>query len=103
MARNLNDITANTQSSFSGPGFKFSSRLVFGGSLLKKSHAKSPRHLTPRAALQVVMHSEHTRGPFSLLKRERVLRNTVYAQGKKFGVKVYHLRISQNDVHLLVR
>jgi REP element-mobilizing transposase RayT len=85
------------------PGLEFKKQLAFGGSLLKNSHAKAARPLSSQQALHIVLRSEVAKGNFSLLKHERVIRNTLKKMGEKHGVKVYRVANAGNHLHLLVR
>lgn len=85
------------------PGLEFKKQLSFGGSLLKLSHAKTARPLSSKQALHVVLRSEFGQGSRSLLKHERVIRNTLLKQGRRHGVKVYRVANAGTHLHLLVR
>jgi hypothetical protein len=85
------------------PGLEFKKQISFGGSLLKLSHAKTARPLSSKQALHVVLRSDFAQGTHSLLKYERVIRNTLLKQGRRHGVKVYRVANAGNHLHLLVR
>jgi REP element-mobilizing transposase RayT len=85
------------------PGLEFKKQIVFGGSLLKNSHAKVARPLSSKQALHVVLRSDIAQGPTSLLKHERVIKNTLQKMGQKHGVKLYRVANAGNHLHLLVR
>jgi hypothetical protein len=85
------------------PGLEFKKQLSFGGSLLKLSHAKVARPLSSKQALHVVLRSDFAQGERSLLRHERVIRNTLLKQGRRHGVKVYRVANAGNHLHLLVR
>ena len=85
------------------PGLEFKKQLSFGGSLLKLSHAKVARPLSSKQALHIVLRSDFAQGDRSLLKHERVIRNTLLKQGRRHGVKVYRVANAGNHLHLLVR
>ena len=94
-------MTPSTQAPL--PGLEFKKQLSFGGSLLKLSHAKTARPLSSKQALHVVLRSDFAQGDRSLLKHERVIRNTLLKQGRRHGVKVYRVANAGNHLHLLVR
>ena len=79
-------------------------RSDFGGSLLKKSHAKRSRPFSTKRAMHVVMRSSLARGHFSLrysnhvTEVEQIVRN----QAKKAGVRLYRYANSGNHLHLLI-
>lgn len=79
------------------------SRKSFGGSLLKRSHAKVPRPLSRKHALHIVLRSEVCKGSRSFLRRERLLQNLLLKQGRKHNVKVFRVTIASDHIHLLVR
>ena len=85
------------------PGLEFKKQTNFGGSLLKNSHAKVARPLSSKQALHVVLRSDVAKGKLSLLKHERVIKNTLNKMGKNHGVKIYRVANSGNHLHLLVR
>jgi hypothetical protein len=85
------------------PGLEFKKQIAFGGSLLKNSHAKVARPLSSKQALHVVLRSEVAQGNFSLLKHERVIKNTLQKMGQKHGVKLYRVANAGNHLHLLLR
>lgn len=85
------------------PGLEFKKQCSFGGSLLKNSHAKVPRPLSSKQALHIVLRSDFAEGPRSMLKYERIIRNTLLKLGRKHGVKVYRVANAGNHLHLLVR
>ncbi|MEO5666551.1 MAG: transposase [Bdellovibrionota bacterium] len=85
------------------PGLEFKKTLCFGGSLLKNSHAKSPRPLSSKQALHIVLRSDRARGERSMLRHERVIRNTLVKLGQKHGVRVYRVANAGDHLHLLVR
>jgi len=83
--------------------FKSPPRLSFGGSLLKRSHAKTPRVLSSKQALHIVLRSEAAKGHRSFLRNERLLQNLILKQGRRHGVKVYQVSNGGNHLHILVR
>lgn len=78
-------------------------RMTFGGSLLKKSHAKIARPLSSKQALHIVLKSETAKGERSFLKKERLLQNLILKQGRRHGVKVYKVSNGGTNLQLLVR
>ena len=85
------------------PGLEFKKLLSFGGSLLKRSHAKDARPLSSKQALHIVLRSDHATGRRSMLSQERVIQNTLKKIGSKHGVKIYRVANAGNHLHLLVR
>jgi hypothetical protein len=97
------DSRSDSATQASLPGLELKKQLSFGGSLLKLSHAKTPRPLSSKQALHVVLRSDFAQGTHSLLRHERVIRNTLLKQGRRHGVKVYRVANAGNHLHLLVR
>jgi hypothetical protein len=85
------------------PMNSFQSRFVFGGSLLKNSHAKTARPLSSKRLIHVVLHSYYAKGPYSLLKSSRQIEGLLRNQGKKFGVKIYRVFNGGHQLHILMR
>lgn len=75
--------------------------LAFGGDLLKKSHAKTKRPFSPRAAVHVVMRA---RSPYSLLKkmRRQKIASIVEGLGKHHHVHIHRFANAGNHLHFLV-
>jgi len=95
--------TSSNSAQVALPGLDFKKQLSFGGSLLKNSHAKVARPLSSKQALHIVLRSNYAHGPHSMLKHERVIRNTLLKMGRKHGVKIYRVANAGNHLHLLVR
>ncbi|MEO5667476.1 MAG: hypothetical protein ABIR96_05415 [Bdellovibrionota bacterium] len=85
------------------PGLEFKKQLSFGGSLLKSSHAKISRPLSSKQALHIVLRSDGAKNDRSMLRHERVIKNTLIKLGRKHGVKIYRVANAGNHLHLLVR
>lgn len=81
----------------------FNTRKSFGGSLLKNSHAKIARPLSSKQALHVVLKPNTTKGPRSLLLRERLLHNLILKQGRLHNVKVFRVINSGDHIQILLR
>lgn len=73
----------------------------FGGSLLKKSHAKSKRPLDSKLPLHLVLRSNLSsmRG----IKSFGLVNECVRAVAKKYGVRIYKYANVGNHLHLIVR
>ena len=83
---------------------KLSTKNIFGGALLKNSHAKEQRPISTKRAMHLVLRSLMCKGELSLLtsKNARRVEEIIRTQGKKLGVKIYRLANSGNHLHLLV-
>ena len=74
---------------------------LFGGSYLK-SNPKIKRPLSTRKSAHLVLRSLLAKGPMSLLRFEREIRELVYKQGKKHGVKIYSFANAGNHLHFVI-
>ncbi|NCN40915.1 hypothetical protein GW916_06660 [bacterium] len=87
--------------------FHFADRYCFGGSGLKKSHAKNSRPLSSKSAVHVVFKRSSIDAfnrqiaPFA--SKDSLLRHTALKLGKKFNVKIYNVRTSSSDIQILLR
>lgn len=75
---------------------------IFGGSLLKNSHAKTKRPIHTKKSMHLVLHSALARGSFSLLRHERQISAIIQRQAKRHGVKVYRQANAGNHLHLVI-
>jgi REP element-mobilizing transposase RayT len=77
---------------------------AFGGTLLKKSHAKLPRPVSTRNAMHLVLRSGICRGRLSLLdyRNSRLVDRVIKSQSKKHGVKVYSVAKAYNHIHMVI-
>lgn len=74
----------------------------FGGSYLKKSHAKMKRPVTMKKSMHLVMRSSLAKGERSLLKHAQGIQEVVRWQAKKFGVRVYRFANAGNHLHMII-
>lgn len=74
----------------------------FGGSYLKKSHAKTKRPITTKRSMHLVMRSSLAKGERSLLKHARSIQELVRLQAQKFGVRVYRFANAGNHLHMVI-
>lgn len=87
------------------PSFLKRQNLSFGGSLLKKSHAKTARPLDSRSPIHLVMRSEKATGARSM-RHPRHFGPVVQlfeATAAKYGVKVYRFANVGNHLHAVIR
>lgn len=75
----------------------------FGGAYLKNSNPKSKRPLSFKRSMHLVLRSSLAKGPRSLLRKELLIKDLIFKQGKHLGVKVYRQAVVGNHIHLLVR
>ncbi len=82
----------------------FKIRRNFGGSLLKKSHAKTARPFSSKETLHLVFRSTMATGKNSLLHpfNARKVEKIILKQAYKWGIKIYELANVGNHIHLLV-
>lgn len=78
----------------------------FGGSLLKKSHAKKPRPISTKNSMHLTLRSSQAKGEKSFLasqKRRLLIDKKIREVANKFGVSVYKIAIVGNHIHILLR
>jgi REP element-mobilizing transposase RayT len=93
----------NEQIRFSDPRLK--RMFQFGGSLLKKSNAKSARPLSTKHAVHVVLSSSKATGEWSLrsLKNQKIVERVLKRLAKLYGIKIYEFGNVGNHVHILIK
>jgi REP element-mobilizing transposase RayT len=74
----------------------------FGGSYLKNSNPKTPRPISIKKSMHLVMRSSYAKGEYSFLKRAKKIQDIINTQGKAFGVKVYRQANGGNHLHLVI-
>ncbi len=76
----------------------------FGGSFLK-GNAKTPRPLSTKHSLHLVLKSEQAMGKNSMLQKRNVeaIDRILRKQAEKCGVRIYHLVNVGNHIHLVIR
>jgi REP element-mobilizing transposase RayT len=86
-------------------GFISKRQLFFGGSLLKKSHAKMARPLHTKLPVHLVFRSSQARGERSLrtLANARKIRAILKQEASRFGIRVLDFSNNFNHLHLLVQ
>ncbi len=91
----------NQQSSFFGK-----QNLSFGGSLLKRSHPSSPRPISSKHFLHVVLKSDiailSKNEDLRLTKRKAAVETIIKNKIDAFGVKLHKCAIASNHIHLLI-
>jgi len=78
----------------------------FGGSLLKKSHAKKPRPISIKNSMHLTLRSSKAKGKMSFLanrQRRLLIEQKIHEVAAKFGVRIYKLAIVGNHIHILLR
>ena len=80
------------------------SSLDFGGSLLKNSHAKTPRPISTKRVMHAVLRASVCKGPLSFLlsKNSKVIDRVLESQGLLHGVKIYKVAKAHNHIHLVL-
>ena len=73
------------------------------GGTLRRGRRKLERPVSTRRPMHVVLASHRARGPWSLRKHERVVRDALRAMAHRFGVRVYEFANVGSHLHLLVR
>ena len=85
---------------------QFKTKKEFGGSLLKKSHAKEARPISTKNAMHVTLKSRKATGTRSMLasrQRALLIEKKVYSLSRKFGIKIYRYANVGNHMHLLLK
>lgn len=85
---------------------QFKVKKEFGGSLLKKSHAKTSRPISTKQAMHLTLRSTKAKGERSFLAtrtRSKLIEDKIRINAKKFGVQIYRYANVGNHLHLLVR
>jgi len=84
---------------------KFKRQLIFGGALLKKSHAKEKRPLSRKHPMHVVLRSSLAKGDCSMLqKRYRKQINIIITkQARARGIKIIDMSNVGNHIHLFIK
>ena len=103
MKKNKNIKNRKNQQFFLAQSFKI--RKDFGGSLLKKSNAKTARPISTKEAMHIVLRSSMAHGKYSMLNQNRAkkIRQCIDTQAKRFHVKIYEFANVGNHLHMLVR
>lgn len=86
--------------------YQFKVEKEFGGSLLKKSHAKKPRPISTKQTMHLTLRSSKAKGPYSFLathQRRVLIDKKIHEVAAKFGVSIYRLAIVSNHIHILIR
>jgi len=78
-------------------------RFSFGGSLLKKSHAKTKRPFSRKLAIHVVLRSTKAVGGQSLLRQGRRVDEALFEEASRQSVKIHAAANAGNHLHLLVQ
>lgn len=78
-------------------------RFAFGGSLLKKSHAKGKRPFSKKLAVHLVLRSSSATGSRSLLRHERRVSDVLLSEASAKGVKLHGAANAGKHLHLLVQ
>ena len=84
---------------------KFERKLVFGGALLKNSHAKEKRPLSSKHPMHVVLRSSKATGEYSMLrsKYKKQIDMIIRKQAKLRGIKIIDMVNVGNHIHLFLR
>jgi len=82
----------------------FKIKKEFGGSLLRKSNAKTARPISTKEAMHIVLRSSLAKGQYSMLRKgtAQQIRHTVDKQAKQFGIRIYEYANVGNHIHILV-
>src|SRR5690242_20660502 len=78
------------------------SRTAHGGSV-RAGRRKLERPISTRRPMHVVLSSNRARGPWSLRRHQRAVREILRQMARRFGVRVYDFANVGSHLHLLVR
>lgn len=79
--------------------------LPFGGSLLKNSNAKTPRPLSTKHPIHVVLRSSAAKGKWSLKKptNQKMVEETFKQLANEYEIKVQESVVANDQLHLLIQ
>jgi REP element-mobilizing transposase RayT len=69
----------------------------------RRGQRKIERPVSTRRPMHVTLHSDRARGPWSLLRHQQAVRDTVRVCAKRSGIQVYDFANVGSHLHLLVR
>lgn len=80
-------------------------KTFFGGSTLKKSHAKTTRPLSTKLPMHIVLKSSKAKGRLSLLfpKNQKIVKNLLQRVALLFSIQVLEFSNNGNHLHILIR
>lgn len=80
-------------------------KTFFGGTLLKKSHAKTARPLSTKNPIHLVLKSSKAKGHFSMLtlSNQRIVKRILKFSSYTFKIQVLEFSNNGNHLHLLIR
>ena len=73
------------------------------GGAVRRGRRKLERPVSTRRPMHVVLGSDRARGPWSLRKHGRAVRESLREMAQRFGVRVYDFANVGSHLHLLVR
>src|SRR3954454_13112036 len=77
-------------------------RTAHGGAL-RRGRRKLERPVSTRRPMHVVLTSQRARGPWSLRRHDKIVREALRTIAQRFGVQVYDCANVGSHLHLLVR
>ncbi len=80
-------------------------KTFFGGSFLKKSHAKVARPLSTKFPMHIVLKSSQAKGSLSFLfpKNQKIVKSLLKRASSLFRIQVLEFSNNGNHLHLLIR
>jgi REP element-mobilizing transposase RayT len=73
------------------------------GGMVRTGRRKLDRPVSTRRPMHVVLMSQRARGPLSLRRHDRVVRDLLRRMAARFGIRVYDFANVGTHLHLLVR
>lgn len=80
-------------------------KTFFGGTLLKKSHAKTSRPLSTKLPIHIVLKSSKAKGNDSFLspRNSRIIKVLIKKTSQRFRIQVLEFSINSNHMHILAK
>src|SRR5258706_1206584 len=73
------------------------------GGAIRRGRRKLERPVSVRRPMHVVLSSHRARGPWSLRKHDRAVRDALRTLSRRFGIRIYDFANVGTHLHLLVR
>lgn len=79
---------------------------IFGGSLLKRAHARTQRPLSSKDFTHIVFKSDiavkNEKADLRMSKKRIQIENIIRKNIKSFGIRIHKLAIASNHIHILI-
>ncbi len=80
-------------------------KTFFGGSFLKKSHAKTARPISTKLPMHIVLKSSRAKGIYSFLfpKNQKIVKSLLKKTAHMFHIQIMEFSNNGNHLHLLIK